>query len=554
MFYMFKRKFKSKIILSIFIISLLSLASTLSTITVQTQISSLVITAKTDKNSYLLRQKVVIEGNITMDGTPITNVLIIMQILNPLNQSLAYRTITHGSVSQDLPIQIINVYITDLHGNQLNTVKIGSAVKVCVTVHNPQLTSRSIYVTITVFDANFTPIQAEYLATTIQQKQTITTKFTVYIPKWSTSGRALICANVYSKEPKEGGLALSQEKTVYFCISKTQQGLLEYPDLPPPQSQTTPGFYKTYIRISPEPKAGEYELYVKAQYTPTVISSTSTIFNVQNSVGYPPQASFAYWPAKPYENMTVQFDASSSTPEGFNDTITKYEWDFGDGTPKIVKSEPIITHKYMTPGKYIITLNVTDSEGLWSTTSKPITIYPEFGPTARFTWTPKTPTVNATVTFNASDSTPGWSKIAGGFSPIKSYTWNFGDGTGDITVTTPIIYHNFIRPGNYTVTLTVTDAVNRKASVSALIEVLNITLKDCDFNGDGFIDMLDVRMAAKAFGAEHITNQADPRYCQYWHSPPCASCPHSSRIDLVKDGFIDMLDVRIVAKNFGKDP
>lgn len=550
---MCKRNFKSRI-LSTLIVLLLLLASMLSISTLQTRSSSLVITAKTDKNSYLLRQKVVIEGNITMDGTPITDVLIIMQILNPSNQPLAFRTITHGNVSQNLPIQITNIYITDFYGKQLNTVKLGSAVKVCVTVYNPQFTPRNIYVTITVFDANLVPIQAGYLTTTIQQNQTITPKFTVSIPKWSTSGIALICANVYTKEPKEGGLALSQEKTAYFCISKIEQGLLKYPELPPPPPQTTPGFYKTYIRMPPEPKAGEYKLYVKAQYNPTIISSTSTTFNVQNSAGYPPQASFAYWPAKPYENMTVQFDASSSTPEGFNDTITKYEWNFGDGTPKIATTEPTITHKYMTPGQYIITLNVTDSEGLWSTTSKPIIIYPEFGPTANFTWIPETPLINATVTFNATNSKPGWSKIAGDFSPIISYTWNFGDGTGDITVSTPIVYHNFTQSGNYTVTLTITDAVNRKASVSALVKVLNITVKDCDFNGDGFIDMMDVRTAAKAFGAEHITDQADPRYCQYWHSPPCMSCPHSSRIDLNKDGFIDMLDIRTIAKNFGKDP
>jgi PKD repeat protein len=272
---------------------------------------------------------------------------------------------------------------------------------------------------------------------------------------------------------------------------------------------------------------------------PTILILALTVtagVRVQSSEGYPPNASFFYWPVKPYENMTVTFDASSSTPESFNDTITEYMWDFGDGTPKITETDPTITHAYLQASTFAVVLNVTDSQNLWSTTSKPITIRPEFGPTANFTWTPLRPMINETTTFDASKSIQGWSKTAGGLSPITSYAWNFADGTGNVTVAIPTIDHNFTLTGNYTVALTVTDAVNRKNTASATVQVLNKTIKAYDFNGDGIIDMKDVRRVAKAFGATPGSPNWDPV------------------VDTNGDGVIDMKDIRPVAKNFGKDP
>ena len=38
-------------------------------------------------------------------------------------------------------------------------------------------------------------------------------------------------------------------------------------------------------------------------------------FNTKGEPAEPPQAAFAYSPAKPYLNMTITFDASFSSPE-----------------------------------------------------------------------------------------------------------------------------------------------------------------------------------------------------------------------------------------------
>jgi len=526
--------------LSTIMILILTMASlhyaTLGTYNAASPSPGLTVTTKTDKQVYLLRQKIIIEGNITLDDHPGTDLVVTVQINNPLGYPEAFRTLQIGTPTQAWPINITRLTLKDTGNNPLNTVRIGTTVVAGICLQNLQLTSRLVYGTITVFDANTVPIAVHYFEQTMDPGGTATSSFSFEIPKWACSGKALLVGNVYSKEPITGGLALSLEKTAYFCISRTEQGLMDYPSLPPPSPQTTPGAYKTSITLPPDPKAGTYNVHVLGQASSITVSSATTTFSVENSAGYPPQASFAYWPATPYLNMTVNFDASSSTPEGFNDTITSYQWDFGDGTPKQTKTTPTITHNYLQANTFIVTLNVTDNEGLWSTTSKPITIYPEFGPTANFTWTPTKPYINQITTFNASKSTTGWCANTQRFSPIQNYTWNFGDGTGDIKVTDPIIYHSYGTLGNRTVTLTVTDADGRSNQVSAIIEVLNVTLKMYDVDGNNKIDLADVLAVAIAYGSF-------PGYPTW--NPAC---------DFNHDDKIDLDDYLGVALNYGHDP
>ncbi|MEM2995279.1 MAG: PKD domain-containing protein [Candidatus Bathyarchaeia archaeon] len=84
-----------------------------------------------------------------------------------------------------------------------------------------------------------------------------------------------------------------------------------------------------------------------------------------------PVADFFWTPLYPQRCETVTFDASASTPNG--GTITSYTWNFGDGNITTV-SQPIITHVYSATGDYLVTLNVTDSEGRWDTESKIISV------------------------------------------------------------------------------------------------------------------------------------------------------------------------------------
>ena len=91
----------------------------------------------------------------------------------------------------------------------------------------------------------------------------------------------------------------------------------------------------------------------------------------------PPTASFTFSPPNPKVGEVVNFDASSSTPNG--GSIISYKWNFGDGNITTV-SGSAITHVYGAASIYTVTLTVQDSEGLSDSASKPVTVIPAILP------------------------------------------------------------------------------------------------------------------------------------------------------------------------------
>ena len=96
----------------------------------------------------------------------------------------------------------------------------------------------------------------------------------------------------------------------------------------------------------------------------------------------------------------------------------------------------------------------------------------EFIPYANYTYTPLklNPVVNQSITFNASSS---WT-----FDPaaaIISYEWSFGDGTNG---TGKITNHTYQSPGNYTVSLEVTDSDGEERRCNAVDITLRVYLTE----------------------------------------------------------------------------
>jgi hypothetical protein len=240
-------------------------------------------------------------------------------------------------------------------------------------------------------------------------------------------------------------------------------------------------------------------------------------------------SAFTYSPADSYVNMTITFDASASTA-GPNATIIQYEWDFGDGSPKASNTTPVTTHVYTFPNNYTVTLNVTNSQGLWGTTSKIITISPPTGPQADFTWNPSTPRANQTVTFDATGSKPGWNGT--GHPPIVNYTWDFGDGN----ITNgyyPTIVHTYATEGNYTVRLDIADASGFRGNITKMVMV-QTSLLTGDINRDGIVDIYDALLLARTYGS----TPSSPNWNAY--------------ADINKDNTVDIFDAILLAANFGR--
>ncbi len=81
----------------------------------------------------------------------------------------------------------------------------------------------------------------------------------------------------------------------------------------------------------------------------------------------PLSASFTYSPSNPAPVLAVTFTASAT---GGTQPYS-YNWDFGDGFTSNGQS---VSHSYLLPGTYTVTLTVNDANGATVSTSQTVTV------------------------------------------------------------------------------------------------------------------------------------------------------------------------------------
>jgi parallel beta-helix repeat protein len=81
-----------------------------------------------------------------------------------------------------------------------------------------------------------------------------------------------------------------------------------------------------------------------------------------------PTANFTYSPTAPKENQDIEFNDTSTDPDG---TVHAWLWNFGDGNTSSVQ-HPI--HRYIIGGTYTVMLTVTDNQNATNTIAKTIVV------------------------------------------------------------------------------------------------------------------------------------------------------------------------------------
>lgn len=324
-------------------------------------------TVATDKFSYQLRDVVEIYGNVTYWDQPVDEGLIGIQVRTPLNNIVARTVATGTGYTGVWDVEIVSLYSSDDGGNPKSAFNRGDWAYFTVTIRNNKMIQQHVLVTINVYDSTLIPLSLESVGSDVNAGSLLMYVAAVKIDTWASLGKAPVYANVYSDWPKDGGHPLGPEEAANFSIRESQY--VSAPDNPVPEQTVENGSYATNFRLAPDPLPGVYTVYVQAWYKGNT-ASFQTAFSVVDIVA-PPIAAFAALPPLAGANFTINFDGSFSSPEGYNDTITSYTWDFGDTSNSTGKT---VSHQYSNLGNYTVTLNVTDSEGFWNTTSKIIVI------------------------------------------------------------------------------------------------------------------------------------------------------------------------------------
>ena len=175
---------------------------------------------------------------------------------------------------------------------------------------------------------------------------------------------------------------------------------------------------------------------------------TSTPFNSAAA----PKAAIITDGSQTYPGYGILFSGlGSSDPQ--NETLT-YAWTFGDGQSG---SGARLYKGYASIGTYTVTLTVTNTSGVSNSTSISVRIVaPGSVPTAN-AGGPYGGAIGTAITFNGSGSSDPQGQAL-------TYAWAFGDGA---TATGVMPVHAYTQPGNYSVSLTVTNTSGIPANATA---------------------------------------------------------------------------------------
>ena len=178
------------------------------------------------KQEYNIGETVILKGNLTSDGNPVSNALISLEIDDPKGRPFIIRTFPSGQeIPQNLPIEIANIITCDSSGNPKDTFKREDDMGLKITLKNNVNNAYNIIVTINMFYCNGVPFKA-FIAYngSIDGKQTITfTLWPIIIPSNAPQGTAILYACVFDKLPAEGGQVYSLEKNATFNILSPSQ-------------------------------------------------------------------------------------------------------------------------------------------------------------------------------------------------------------------------------------------------------------------------------------------------------------------------------------------
>lgn len=183
----------------------------------------------------------------------------------------------------------------------------------------------------------------------------------------------------------------------------------------------------------------------------------------------------------PVANFTVSEDTGCSpmvvTFTNTSTNATSYSWTFGDGTnsPQVTPSKT-----YTSPGSYTVTLTATNATGSNTKTVTAAVVVLD-SPIVNFSAniTSGCPPLTVDFTDQSNPVVPG----------PATYNWNFGTGTPS-TLQNP--QHTFDNPGDYMITLSVTNSGGCNTSLQKPQYIHVHTPPDADFNVNTICRVQDV--------------------------------------------------------------
>ncbi len=177
---------------------------------------------------------------------------------------------------------------------------------------------------------------------------------------------------------------------------------------------------------------------------PGAVLGTPRTENASYNVPPIPRISTSHIIARP--GIPMEYSAAQSIDE--NDAIMSFHWDFGDGG---TAEGEIVSHAYLLPGTYTITLVLTDSKGAQTSIAHDVTVTWTSPPLADFSVFP----ANGADIARAGDRLLFQDESSDDDSELIDWEWDFGDGRLGYGER---VEHTYATDGDYIIGLHVIDA------------------------------------------------------------------------------------------------
>jgi PKD repeat protein len=213
-------------------------------------------------------------------------------------------------------------------------------------------------------------------------------------------------------------------------------------------------------------KPGTYNVYASIYSDGLQPFDSAQIHVVPNIPANPPVVKVTSSAKVIGPDGVISFSAAGSHSQ--DGSKLTYFWNFNDGH---TGSGMEVKHEFpATSGNWFVGLTVTDGRGALTFTAIHFQTVTQL-PTGAISASLTTVGTGGSVTFDASGSTPP--SIPTG-DQIVQYLWNFGDGTPQVTTTTPTVTHKFSRAGTFTVTVQAIDKQGAPGSKTIAITVVAV--------------------------------------------------------------------------------
>jgi len=216
----------------------------------------------TDKSSYEIVETIQIYGNLTLGLSPVQDGLVALEVVNPDNEFIIFRTLHTGVPPASQIVEIVAVTPCDEWGAPKNSFGIGSTAHFNVTVKNNGNETQTVRITVNIYDVNLKTLGLDLDILPVAAGRTIWTIQSIPIPITASAGGAKAYANAFKELPRNGGIAFCPEKSAAFTISGSRSAETETP-----RSNSNPeGTYNLTFKLS-SGQTGNYTAYVNSEYT-----------------------------------------------------------------------------------------------------------------------------------------------------------------------------------------------------------------------------------------------------------------------------------------------